>query len=336
MKQNNIQIKSSGHQFSAYQTESILDAGLNAGIALDYNCSNGSCGRCKAIVLEGKIEHLRKPDYRFSKTQQTEQQVLLCCVSAASDLTIETIEAHSSVDIPYQTIDAKVIKLEKLNENHLILHLRTPRSKTLRFLAGQHVQISFSDEITRYKAVASCPTNGMNLQFHVRKNDDNFSDYIFEKAKKSQKVTLEGPVGEFTLHEDATRPIMMLAYETGFAPIKSLMESLVALEFTQPIHLYWFVSQSQGLYLDKFCHAWNDVMEKFKYSPILEENLENHSLKESVLITKVTDIFDSYDDLASWNIYMTAPHSKTAELHRLFSKWGISDSHYRLDMMESI
>ena len=38
--------------------ERLLHAGLAAGIGLPYECATGTCGSCKATVLEGSVRTL--------------------------------------------------------------------------------------------------------------------------------------------------------------------------------------------------------------------------------------------------------------------------------------
>ncbi len=42
--------------------------------------------------------------------------------------------------------------------------------------------------------------------------------------KEKEILRFEGPLGSFWLREDSTRPIVMVAGGTGFAPIKGIVE----------------------------------------------------------------------------------------------------------------
>ena len=76
-------------------------------------------------------------------------------------------------DIPEQRITAKISKLEYPSDCHAIVHLRTPRSKTLQFLAGQEVQLRFADGPACRLPLANCPCDGLRPQFHLRHIDDD-------------------------------------------------------------------------------------------------------------------------------------------------------------------
>lgn len=58
-----VHIMPSGHEFFVEGNNSILDAALSAGIALNYGCSNGNCGKCKARLISGEVRKIRDHEY---------------------------------------------------------------------------------------------------------------------------------------------------------------------------------------------------------------------------------------------------------------------------------
>jgi len=52
-----VTIATTGQSFRCPKDELILDAGLEAGIALPHNCRGGACGTCKSQILEGEVDH---------------------------------------------------------------------------------------------------------------------------------------------------------------------------------------------------------------------------------------------------------------------------------------
>jgi CDP-4-dehydro-6-deoxyglucose reductase len=266
----NVRVLPSGRSFRVEPHEPILEAALRAGLDLSYNCASGTCGECRARVVSGSVEVVRFHDYAFSEAQKQQGYVLLCSTGAAGDLVIEVDETPDPAAVPEQRINAKVYRVETVGDSHLLLSVRTPRSKTLRFLAGQAVELSFPDGPARRLAVGSCPCNGMILQFHLaRQPEDPFSDYVFSQAHHGQPVGIRGPYGHFTLNEQSQRPIEMLAWDTGFAPIKSVLEHAVQLEKPQPKRLFWVAQQPGGHYLANYCRSLADALEDFRFVPLV-------------------------------------------------------------------
>ncbi len=264
-----VRIEPTGHTFTALPEETLLEAALRSGMNVKYSCNNGTCGECKVRLLEGEVSQAMQPGYRFSTQEQNEGFILMCANRAASDLRIEAQEALSPSDIPLQQLMAKVSRMETFSECVRILHLRTPRTKTLRFMAGQHVCLKLPGVGSFDAAIASCPCNGMNLQFHLPVNNrDPFLAAVAKGLRVGHKVELEGPYGDVTLDDDSTRPLIMIAMGTEIAPIKSLIEHAINLDLRQPVRLIWLVSEAEGHYIENHCRAWAEVLDDYRFIPL--------------------------------------------------------------------
>lgn len=314
-----IRIEPSGHNYTALPEETLLEAALRSGININYNCSNGSCGDCKARLISGEIEAL-PADFRLSLQEKNEGYILLCSARAASDLVIAAQEAHSSKDIPLQRITTKVAKIEERGRNIRILHLRTPRTKTLRFLAGQHVALTLPDESCFDAPVASCPCNGMQLQFHIhRQPGDSASELIFGDLRSGETVELEGPFGDITLDDDARRPLLMIAVNEEFAPIKSLIEHAINLDFREPVRLFWLADSETGHYLENHCRSWEEVLDDYRFFPAtLAEPMPDGNAIQRL----IDDVRSEVADLAASDIYVAGPLSFQQELRKLLMERG--------------
>ena len=66
-----VQLMPSGHEFFVEGSDNLLEAALRAGLALDYGCSAGSCGKCKAKVLSGQVQKTRHSDYVLSAAEKS-------------------------------------------------------------------------------------------------------------------------------------------------------------------------------------------------------------------------------------------------------------------------
>ncbi|GAB4295858.1 MAG: CDP-6-deoxy-delta-3,4-glucoseen reductase [Thiohalomonadaceae bacterium] len=267
-----IRLLPSGREFEAEAQETLLDAALRNGVNIPYNCSGGSCGVCKARLISGHVDHPRFHDYVFSEADKAQGKLLLCSVSAGSDLVLEVNEIGDAAQIPLQQVSTRVVHIERVGGHYVILTLRTPRSQTLQFLAGQHVELRLDNGMSCDAAIASCPCNGMLLQFHLeQRSDEDFPRHVFQKLRVNDVVQVAGPFGNFTLDEGSRRPIVMVAQDTGFAPLKSLLEHALALELSQPITLFWASAYDDGFYMANLCRSWVDALDNFSYQPLYLE-----------------------------------------------------------------
>lgn len=264
-----VTILPSGHRFTAHENESILEAGLRAGHNLKYQCDNGSCGGCRARLVSGEIHRIQNGDFSFNELDKQLGYFLPCAYEARSDLEIEAGELTDVSDVPFQEISARVRKIEILRDTIVQLQVRTPRTRTLRFLAGQSVKLRLPNGSTRKLQIASCPCNGMVLEFHVRCVDgEDFSEYLFHQMVLNEEVLIEGPFGDFVLDENSDRPMLFIAYDTGFAGIKSLIEHAIALDMTQEMHLYRIACHPETDYMHNVCRAWDDAIDNLHYHAV--------------------------------------------------------------------
>jgi len=319
-----VKLQPSGHSFVCEPNESVLEAALRSGISLSYHCATGSCGECKAQVLEGEVSVHRHFDFVIPEAEKIANTVLLCSVVAKSDLVIEASEATQAKDIPFQQVIVKTAKIEQPNENNIILHLRTPRSRTLRFLAGQYIQVKIPGVEPSYQYVASCPCNGMIIQVHVARSEHPFSKHVFNSLKIGDAVEVSGPSGDFTLNEQSRRPVVMVAQDTGFAPIKSLIEHAIALDLPQSMYLFWMVEQGQDHYHANYCRSWEDALDCFIYRPLhLDKDPEgNNDYKKAFSFVQERSPVESEIDL-----YLVGPQKMLDEFSELFIGKGTPRSH---------
>lgn len=308
-----VEVKPSGHSFVVETTESLLDAGLRAGLNLDHNCANGSCGACKARLLSGDLVLTQHYDYRFTDQEKQQDWFLMCCHRPATEVSLLAHEVGSAAEIPEQHIRARVQKIERLQQDVVQLSVRTPRASSLMFLAGQAVALHLDGMKPVEMALASCPCDGMNLRFHVRRRvQDPFSELVFERLKKGRELVVTGPQGDFTLDDDSHRPMILLAWESGFAPIASLIDHAIQLDDARQMHLYWLSGQPGGHYLSNYCRAWQDALDDFHYHPI-----DLSPLGDDDFGSVMEAIATRHGDLAGWDCYAVLPEPGLAALQRL-------------------
>ena len=270
-----VTLRPSGHQFVVEGHDTLLQAGLRAGLKLNYGCGNGTCGMCKVRVMSGQVSKSMPCDYPLSELEKQQGYVLMCANTAASsELTIETLEAAGPSDIAPQQIVTTTRAVRELAPNTRLLHLQTPRSHRLRFLAGQSATLGRAgsaetrgDDVRTTLPIASCPCDDRNLLFFVtREGDDAFARLLFDGAiKAGDTINLWGPSGEFVLR-DGQRPLVFAACDTGFAPIRSLIEHALSLDCAPSLSLFWLATRSDGHFQANQCRAWSEALDPFEYA----------------------------------------------------------------------
>jgi len=311
-----VTLNPSGHTFVVEEGETILESALRSGLAPEYGCANGTCGECKARVVSGELSEIRFHDYVIGEAEKRMGYALLCSATAVQDTIIEAMEAARPEDIPMQKVRARVHGLERIREDLLIVNLRVQRGRILRFLAGQHVQLTPKGLAPKKVPVASCHCDGLNLQFHLRRDsDDAFSAHVFERLKTSDKLDVEGPWGTFTLQLDSTRPMIFFAYDTAFAPIKSIIEHAINLELPQEMHLYWCVPGDSPPYMHNYCRSLTDALDNFSYHAVTEVSTSAEVGAKRIIA--------DHPDLRDFDIYLAGPDEFIGPGSRIFLDGGL-------------
>jgi len=311
----------SNHEFFVEGAESILEAGLRGGLALNYGCSNGNCGLCKLRVVSGDVRKIRHHDYSLTEAEKGLGYVLGCCNTAVSDVVLEADEARSNSDIPQQDIPLRVRKIDHPNRDVLIVSARTPRTSRLRFLAGQRATLSIEQVGSSLYPIASCPCDDMNLQFHIAVDkSDPIASYLDASGKANDLLTLEGPVGSFALNENSPNPLVFIAEGIGFASVKGLIEHAMALDVAQNIYLFWIADSTEHHYLGNLCRAWNDALDNFDYVPLDSAAIEH---LEDAIMQRL-----NAEDLAGYDYYLCGSDSLRAGVEQFFETRAIPKNQF--------
>lgn len=324
-----VKLLPSGEEFFVEGGDTILEAALRVGIPLAYGCSSGNCGSCRARVVSGEVKQIKPHEFKLSPAEVAQGTALMCSYTAVTDLVIEADVAQRPADIPLQGIDARIKSIEFPTPEVAIVHVQTPRSNRLRFMAGQRVRLTFGHSLSAELPVASCPCEDRHLEFHVRKRPGNaFADHVFQPLPAGETVRIEGPYGEFVLNPASTRPILLLAFCTGFAPIKSLMEHAMALDNAPAIHLIWVASRDSALYLPNLARAWADALDNFDYTAVIAgSDLDATASRQENVVSKILGKeLGRFGNLALMDAYIAGPSLAVGAARKLLIQGGMPDA----------
>ena len=271
-----VTVVPSGKQFQAEPEETLLEAGLRAGVVLPYGCKNGACGSCRARVVQGQLEQGPHQPQALRKEDARRGDALLCCARATSDLTLEARVVSAAGDTPIRKMPCRIASIEPLAPDVVRLMLQLPANERLQYLAGQYIDLILKDGSRRSYSMAGAPQLAEQLELHIRHMPGgHLTDALFGVREPRVRVRdilrLEGPLGTFFLREDSVRPIVLLASGTGFAPIKALVEHSLRKGLTRSMVLYWGGRRPHDLYLDALCRQWAAEHAHIQYVPVVSE-----------------------------------------------------------------
>ena len=266
-----ITLKPSGHTYDCEEGKTVLQAGLDAGRMLPYSCRAGVCRTCRGTILEGSVDYGLVHETYLPESDRAKGYALFCQAKPLTDLVVEVREVHG---VRPRIIPCRVERFDKPAADVAVLGLRLPMNENFRFLAGQYIDILLKDGKRRSYSLATKPDPGgvTALEIHVRATPGGlFTEHVFNKLKVRDLLRFEGPLGSFYLREESDKPMILLASGTGFAPIRSIIESALEkkIEQKRPMTLYWGCRIRPDLYQMDLAQSW--VRPGFNFVPVLSD-----------------------------------------------------------------
>jgi 3-phenylpropionate/trans-cinnamate dioxygenase ferredoxin reductase subunit len=204
------QITINGDSFLARRGELLLDAALSNGIDLPYDCRAGHCGTCCVRLVSGEVRG----------GEGSEPGIVHACqCRIVGDAVIEK-DQPSGV----RTVDGVLSSLRPLSPEVMEVGIRT--DSTLPYHAGQYAQVHFSGYPSRPFSIThplrSNP-NSCSVWFHVRRmKNGRVSSSLGKRIRPGHRVKLTGPYGSAHFRPNLDGPLILVATNTGFAPIWSI------------------------------------------------------------------------------------------------------------------
>jgi NAD(P)H-flavin reductase/quinol-cytochrome oxidoreductase complex cytochrome b subunit len=251
--------------------ETLLEAGLRAGLTLPYDCRAGGCGVCVCTVLNGRVDHGNFQPAALTDAMRARGQALMCCATALEDVELEVdVESLAAAAAP-QRLRGIVERMERLAPDVMRLWVTLPDGRRMEFEAGQYINIVLEDGARRAFSFANPPHDNERIELHVRLvPGGRFTTHVFERMRAGDAIEFEGPIGRFTLRE-SDRPILFIAGATGFAPIKSIVEDAFRRGIRRPMWLYWGVREHKDLYMADLAERWQREYPNFRFVPVLSD-----------------------------------------------------------------
>ncbi|HWM40813.1 MAG TPA: CDP-6-deoxy-delta-3,4-glucoseen reductase, partial [Burkholderiales bacterium] len=267
-----VTVQPSGHAFEVQEGESVLTAALRQGVMLPYGCKNGACGSCKGKIVSGSVDYGHYHARVLTEAERAHGKALFCQAKPLGELVIECRTIGAAKDIAVRMLPCRVQKLDQVADDVMIVQLKLPANERLQFLAGQYIDFLLKGGERRSFSMANAPHADELIELHIRQvAGGSFTDHVFGKMKERDILRLEGPLGSFFLREESAKPIVFVASGTGFAPIKSIIESAFQRKVTRPMVLYWGARRPKDLYLNPLPESWAREHPHFRYVPVISE-----------------------------------------------------------------
>ena len=316
-----VTVQPSGRSFSVTEGEVILAAAIRQGVGLPYGCKDGACGSCKSKKIDGQVVHRPHQSKALSAEEEAAGWVLTCSALPLSDVVLESRQVTDESAFPIRKMPSRVTSMEKKSHDVMVLRLQLPANDTLRYHAGQYVEFILQGGVRRsysmanalalraepspdtlVKPDAAAPANP-GIELHIRHMPGGkFTDHVFTAMKEKEILRVEGPYGSFFLREDSTKPMVLLASGTGFAPIKAVIEHMQLKGIDRPATLYWGGRRPEDLYMDEWVQATLAQMPSLKYVPVISNALpEDNWTGRTGFVHQA--VLEDFPDLSAYQVY---------------------------------
>jgi CDP-4-dehydro-6-deoxyglucose reductase len=263
--------------FDVAREETILAAAIRAGVGLPYGCKDGACGSCKSRLVSGRVIHGAHQHKALSVAEEDAGLILTCSATPQTDCVVEARSVPGAGEFPVIRMPSRVMSIARPAADVALLRLQLPANQNFGYRAGQYVEVILRDGSRRSYSMANAPSHVGDppaIELHLRHMPGGkFTDHVFGAMKEKEILRLEGPFGSFFLREDSSKPIVLLASGTGFAPIKAIIEQLEAGSDSRPAVLYWGARTLADLYLHDWALAAAARLPTLRYIPVLSEPL---------------------------------------------------------------
>lgn len=294
--------------------ETILAAALREGLAYPHGCQRGRCGSCKSRLLQGKVEMLTHSPFALEAPERNEGLVLACRAVPTSDVTVYWPDAVGALP-PMQPIDAVVVARHEIAPQ--IQRLLVRPSQPLSFLPGQYVNITLPGGVTRSYSPASQPM-AQDVEFHISVVAGGQASSLVAGLSIGDRIQLAGPFGDACFRGDQDRPLLALAASTGQAPIKSIVDSLLASGDQRAVRVFAFARQTQHLYLDRHFAELAAKHGNLGYRSIVTRATTEDA-------TPRTLIASSISQLRNWSVHIAGPAGFVTSMSEMVRGLGCDD-----------
>jgi naphthalene 1,2-dioxygenase ferredoxin reductase component len=281
--------------------QTILDAALAADLPYPYGCRAGTCGTCKARLLQGRVDLEPHAAEALSDVEAAAGLILACRATPRSDVVIECLGEWLDAMPSVRHLQARVVGLDTVARAVTRLRLEL-YGQPLYFLAGQYAELSFGGRPVRAYSMAN-PPDDPTLEFHIRHFDGVASGYVTRHLGIGALVDVQGPYGSAYLREPP-RPLVAVAGSTGLAPIRSVLLTALARGHRCPMHLFLGVRDETDLYgLDEF-RSLASQHPNLRITPMLSKPERPTGFRTGLVHEALAESFAS---LAGYNVHLAGP-----------------------------
>ncbi|GAC1413829.1 MAG: FAD-binding oxidoreductase [Vulcanimicrobiaceae bacterium] len=213
-------------EFDCGPQERILHAGLRSGIELPYECASGTCGTCKATLVEGDTEYAwpDAPGRKYVKADKGE--VLMCQCFPRSDCTLTIGKRVATMAVGRfapSRIGGTISDVREVAPG--VVDFAVALDRPISFEAGQFVLFEVPHIAgARSYSMVNFARDTRRLHFVVKRfPGGSVSEWLLGPGVAGTRVELFGPLGHATFDPAIAKHLVCIAGGSGIAGMMSIL-----------------------------------------------------------------------------------------------------------------
>jgi len=233
--------------------QSLLSALNESKVYIPSACGGrGSCGHCKATVLEGGGPVLPTETPFLTRAQVRAGVRLACQVKVREDVRIKIPEELLNVKMFTATVE----RAELLTHDMVELRFKLDEPAEISQRPGQYVQLqapSAEGPVYRAYSISSPAHDTGAVELVVRLVPGGIGSTYCHALKEGDPVIFTGPYGEFRLDEDPDVDVILIGGGSGMAPLRNLLLTVLERWPDRKCQLFFGCRTTQDVfYFDEF------------------------------------------------------------------------------------
>ncbi|MFI6791559.1 globin domain-containing protein [Nonomuraea sp. NPDC050383] len=247
--------------------------------------------------------------------------------NAAAELMIEAAEADAGASPAWWV--AEVIDHERRTPDIAVVTLQP--SQRLPYTAGQYVtvQVPRWPRVWRAFSIANAPRPDNTLRLHVRSVPGGWvSTTLTRDTRIGDAITLGPPMGTMAAPEPGCRDVLCVAGGTGLAPLKAIVEQIIASGRRPNIHLLYGARTAEELYDLPDLLRMESAFPWLRVVPVVSGDPDHEGMHGH--LPEVTQRFHSW---AEHEVYVCGPAAMVTETVRRLQDDGVPPARVHRDVV---
>jgi len=319
-----------GASFTCAPDDTILRAGLRAGLGMPYSCNTGSCGNCRFELLEGSVSHVRDAPPAWSARDKKRNRWLACQARADGDCVIKVRQDSANISRYRPRVRAsRLVSVTPVAGG--ISEFSFEIDGADGFQPGQYAMVNVPGVLgARPYSMSNLPGHGLWNFMIKRAPEGTATAHLFDVARAGDTFTLDGPYGTAWLRAETSRDIILMAGGSGLSPMASIARGavLAGLHEVRKVHFYYGCRDGGDLILPG---VLGDLPDQIRVTSVLSEPSKGSGWTGATGFLHDAVARGFGDRLGDHDIYFAGPAVMSAAVQLMSLDAGVPSAQLHFD-----